>query len=616
MAAIAGRRQRLFLSLLENAWMIIVLSILLATSGYCHTTKSSVSEILIDYSSKCREIFTDVRFNKSEIPVSPLSETDAGDLCPKGITCCTKSMESKIKTLSQKEYHSLMQKAIDPIRSTFTSRTNKFDEFFRKLLKKSYRELHVMFVTTYGLLYQQNSHVFSELFANLTEYYNGRDVDLEKALRSFFINLLKKMFQLLNLDYKLDESYLDCVGSKMDKFKPFEDIPKKLATQVKRAFVAARTFVQGLTIGRDFINAISKLNPSKECIQSVARMIYCPPCQGKKAKKPCSEYCLGTIRACQPYDKELNEVWNQYINALKMVARRLDGPFNIESVVDPINVKISDAIMTYQNKADFVSTKVFLECGHPSLRQKRDASELNYQKYDYEWPTAKKNHVRPTTAAGTSLDRLVRDITEKVKIANDYWINIPSFVCRDEKLSIQETDDEKLDDHLYNNTDFTVNPVVDCWSPATLESLENGMQKDDMGKLSDPETDRTHTIVLQQVYQLKSMTTKLHNAYKGLDVESIPDFDGSGDSSGANEDDEDYNSGSGSGDTSKEYAARPGESGSNDPKSTGNYYFVTESTPVPTQHPSLGSSAENSASGLLRPFAIGFSLVVACLLIV
>lgn len=113
--------------------------------------------------------------------------------------------------------------------------------------------------------------------------------------------------------------------------------------------------------------------------------------------------------------------------------------------------------------------QVFLECGHPSLRQKRDASELNYQKYDYEWPTAKKNHVRPTTAAGTSLDRLVRDITEKVKIANDYWINIPSFVCRDEKLSVQETDDEKLDDHLYNNTDFTVNPVVDCWSPAMLE---------------------------------------------------------------------------------------------------------------------------------------------------
>ena len=41
-----------------------------------------------------------------------------------------------------------------------------------------------------------------------------------------------------------------------------------------------------------------------------------------------------------------------------MVADRLDGPFNIESVVDPLNVKISDAIMTYQNKADFVSAKV------------------------------------------------------------------------------------------------------------------------------------------------------------------------------------------------------------------------------------------------------------------
>lgn len=614
MAATAGRRRRLFPSSLENAWIITLLYILIASCGYCQAKKSSAPANIIDYSSNCRDIFTDVRFNRSEIPVSPISEKDAGELCPKGITCCTKEMESKLTLLAMKEYQDLMDKAIEPIQSTFTSRTSKFDEFFRKLLKKSYNELHMMFVTTYGLLYQRNSRLFLELYTNLNDYYKGRDIDLEKALRSFFINLLKKMFELLNLAFKPDGPYLDCVGSKMDKFKPFEDIPKKLAAQVKRAFIAARTFVQGLTIGRDFINAISKLNPSKECIRSVASMLYCPVCQGKRAQKPCTDYCFKTIQACQPYDKELNDVWNQYIDALKMLARRLDGPFNIEAVVDPMNVKISDAIMTYQSKADFVSAKVFTECGHPSIKNKRDTSDMNFQKYDYEWPSAKKNYVRPTVVAGTSLDRLVRDINEKVKISTDYWINIPRFVCRDEKLAVEGAVDVDLDEQLYNNTDFIVNPTADCWNPKILASDENDMQKDDMGHYSDPEADRTHTIVLQQVSQLKSMTAKLHSAYNGVYVESIPDFDGSGDStssSGANdnEDDEDYSGSGGSGYSAGNDERKPGSTASE------NDFFVTESTPVPTrQYPD--NRGQSSAARLLRPFALCISLIVACLLIV
>ena len=37
---------------------------------------------------------------------------------------------------------------------------------------------------------------------------------------------------------------------------------------------------------------------------------------------------------------------------------RLEGPFNIESVVNPINVKISYAIMNFQDNGHDVSRKV------------------------------------------------------------------------------------------------------------------------------------------------------------------------------------------------------------------------------------------------------------------
>lgn len=40
------------------------------------------------------------------------------------------------------------------------------------------------------------------------------------------------------------------------------------------------------------------------------------------------------------------------------VADRLDGPFNIEAVIEPIDIKISDAIMTMQDNSMQVSAKV------------------------------------------------------------------------------------------------------------------------------------------------------------------------------------------------------------------------------------------------------------------
>jgi len=46
------------------------------------------------------------------------------------------------------------------------------------------------------------------------------------------------------------------------------------------------------------------------------------------------------------------------IDELLKVAERLQGPFNAEDVIMPINVKISDAIMNFQESADTVIRKV------------------------------------------------------------------------------------------------------------------------------------------------------------------------------------------------------------------------------------------------------------------
>lgn len=61
-----------------------------------------------------------------------------------------------------------------------------FVEFFRELLKNSKRDFHQMFLQTYGLLYERNSYIFTDMFADLERYYMSGGVDLNEALDGFF----------------------------------------------------------------------------------------------------------------------------------------------------------------------------------------------------------------------------------------------------------------------------------------------------------------------------------------------------------------------------------------------------------------------------------------------
>ena len=63
--------------------------------------------------------------------------------------------------------------------------------------------------------------------------------------------------------------------------------------------------------------------------------------------------------------------WFLFSDNLRELADRMKGPFDIEEVVDPIGVKISDAIMNFQRSGYEVSERVKQECGTPRI-QKRE----------------------------------------------------------------------------------------------------------------------------------------------------------------------------------------------------------------------------------------------------
>lgn len=144
-----------------------------------------------------------------------------------------------------------------------------FLEFFKELLENAEKSLNDMFVRTYGRLYMQNSELFKDLFVELKRYYVGGNVNLEEMLNEFWARLLERMFRLVNPQYHFTDEYLECVSKYTEQLKPFGDVPRKLKLQVTRAFVAARTFAQGLAVARDVVSKVS-------AVSSVLWLVLCP----------------------------------------------------------------------------------------------------------------------------------------------------------------------------------------------------------------------------------------------------------------------------------------------------------------------------------------------------
>ncbi|KAF5893708.1 glypican-6-like isoform X2, partial [Clarias magur] len=201
-------------------------------------------------------------------------------VCSQGYTCCSAEMEDAITHRSKADLERLMEESSSALRTVFTTKHRKFDEFFLELLDNSEKSLNQMFVRTYGNLFMQNSEIFEDLFSELRRYYTGGNVNLEEMLGDFWARLLEKMFQLLNSQFTFTDEYLECVSKYTDQLKPFGDTPRKLKVQITRALAAARTFVQGLMVGREVANRVAKVNVSPGCSKALTRMLYCPYCGG------------------------------------------------------------------------------------------------------------------------------------------------------------------------------------------------------------------------------------------------------------------------------------------------------------------------------------------------
>ncbi|KAH9388535.1 Glypican-4 [Tyrophagus putrescentiae] len=342
-----------------------------------------------------------------------------------------------------------------------------------------------MFTNTYGYLYDKHAAIFNDMFRDLNYYYSTGSVDLAISLKQFFNLLYKKMFVELNNSYAMNATYLECTLEHMEEMMPFGEMPQKLIQQIKRSFVAIRTFVQALNFGNEVLKNIMEAPITSSCENRLHAMSYCNNCHnGPSASTnwPCQDMCVSVLEeACFPYHANLNREWNLYVNDIVKLANRLKTSFNIELAVKPINIQVSEAIMTFQENAVTITNRIFSKCGKPPLKKVK----RNTYMYNQRLPAKPTSYTTSSPQNLPLMETLISDILKMVKSYKNFWSRLPRNLCSQ-----------------YSNPPTTCNNH-------TQRSAEQ-LNYRDKNNLE---------IVNLQISTLKLISLNVNNAYNGLETD-------------------------------------------------------------------------------------------------
>lgn len=459
--------------------------------------------------SEVRQIYGAKGFSLSDVPQAEISGEHLR-ICPQGYTCCTSEMEENLANRSRAELETALRDSSRSLQATLATQLHGIDEHFQSLLNDSERALQEAFPEAFGQLYTQNARAFRDLYAELRLYYRGANLHLEETLAEFWARLLERLFRQLHPQLLLPDDYLDCLGKQAEALRPFGEAPRELRLRATRAFVAARSFVQGLGVASDVVRKVAQVPLGPECSRAVMKLVYCAHCLGVPGARPCPDYCRNVLKGCLANQADLDAEWRNLLDSMVLITDKFWGPAGAESVIGGVHMWLAEAISALQDNRDTLTAKVIQGCGSPRVNpqgagpeEKRRRGKLALQE-------------KPPTG---TLEKLVSEAKAQLRDIQDFWISLPGTLCR-EKMAMSSASDDR------------------CWNGmAKGRYLPEVMGDGLANQINNPEVEvditKPDMTIRQQIMQLKIMTNRLRGAYSGNDVDfQDASDDGSGSGSG------------------------------------------------------------------------------------
>ena len=211
--------------------------------------------------------------------------------------------------------------------------------------------------------------------------------------------------------------------------------------------------------------------------------------------------------------------------ALGTLSERLQGPYDLEMIIFDLDVKISTAVMEFQNQGHKITQSVFEECGTVRTA-KREAFSEDIEFEDQIPDEAKIDKIKDFSTAKdlvkansrrSDFDKLVNEVR---KISGDslgFWRNLPYIMCDQPNPEFQE--------QLFGKSEAPVINNDQCWNGRDSGPYKAEIVQDGLAHISkNPEIEIVQTEIIEpmalktQGSKLLVITEEIRSAHNGQDV--------------------------------------------------------------------------------------------------
>lgn len=233
---------------------------------------------------------------------------------------------------------------------------------FQYLLSFSQGHLSSLLEGSFSSLSRHALPHVNQLFSSLSLYLQGANISVEATVHHFYNNIFPLVYtRLINpgLDGSMTGSGMsDCLRMIRQDVNPFGSHAFVMAQELAGALGAGRQLGLALEEGLEVMNATEHADLTKECVKSLAKMVYCSHCRGLTLIKPCPGYCLNVMRGCLASAAELDQPWRRYTSLLEQLTHAMAGHHSLELALLGVREHVREALLYAQLHGPLITATV------------------------------------------------------------------------------------------------------------------------------------------------------------------------------------------------------------------------------------------------------------------